>query len=146
MNGGRRLRLDGLVVVLVTHIVPFILLRRQLEREYAAFRKQRHERFTGAPPAPQPQQTPLAYLHPDGGKDERAQELFQAGKVLSVEWCEGALTAKVACGNLCQYGSSYVCRLLPWVNIVCTCPNFAQYGGYCKHLRAALLKVPRLPK
>jgi hypothetical protein len=35
----------------------------------------------------------------------------------------------------------YICRLLPWPEITCACENFQAVGGYCIHLRAALLQV-----
>lgn len=48
-SGGRRLRLDRLVVVLVKELVPQQLARRSLARRLAAEKVARNQRFTGRP-------------------------------------------------------------------------------------------------
>lgn len=140
MSGGHRLRLDELVVVLIKHVVRFLLARRQLQRQLEIQKLQRHVQYTGSAPTQSPAEIPLAFYQPDEAKDARAQALLSADKVISVEWCMPMLTAKVLSDNLFRV-EPYICRLLPWSEILCTCVNFESVGGYCKHLRAALLKV-----
>ena len=53
------------------------------------------------------------------------------------------LIAKVEPENVFG-GEPYICCLLPWKMVTCSCPSFQSVGGYCKHLRAALLKVDTL--
>jgi uncharacterized Zn finger protein len=65
-----------------------------------------------------------------------------AGLVLKIEYREGCLSAQVNSQNLFRAGAQpYVCRVLPWSDITCACESFQAVGGFCKHLRAALLKV-----
>ena len=59
-------------------------------------------------------------------------------KVLGVEWLADVLVAKVGSENAFRT-EQYTCCLLPWKMVTCGCPNFQSVGGYCKHLRAALL-------
>jgi SWIM zinc finger len=71
---------------------------------------------------------------------------LDAGKVVSVVVRADTLIALVQTENLfnSEPGSGsapYTCCLLPWARVACDCPNFQSVGGYCKHLRAALLKV-----
>lgn len=67
---------------------------------------------------------------------------LDAGKVVSVVVRAGTLVALVQSENLFSGESEpYTCCLLPWARVTCDCPNFQSVGGYCKHLRAALLKV-----
>lgn len=65
-----------------------------------------------------------------------------AGKVVAVEVRSNTLRAIVHSENLFrERADPYTCWLLPWELIACTCASFKAVGGYCKHLRAALLKV-----
>ena len=68
-----------------------------------------------------------------------------ARMVEKVEFKAGTLSAQVTSENLFRGRSEpYICRLLPWSAIMCTCEYFQAVGGYCKHLRAALLQVSKL--
>jgi SWIM zinc finger len=65
-----------------------------------------------------------------------------ARMVEKVEFKAGSLSAQVTSENLFRgRDEPYICRLLPWGEITCSCENFQAVGGYCKHLRAALLQV-----
>lgn len=144
MNSGRRVRADGLVVVLVKKITPFIFARRRLQGDMADFPEQRHAQFTGnsVPVATPAKEPPLAYFAPDSDRDQRAEELVKSGSVTSVEFSAGTLTAKVVSQDLHRMRAApYVCRLWPWVDILCTCVDFLRCGGFCKHLRGALIEV-----
>lgn len=144
MNSGRRVRMDGLVVVVIREIIPFIFARRRLEGEMAAFRQQRHAQFTGnsVPVATPTKAPPLAYFAPDADRDQRADGIVKGGGVVSVEFRDGVLSAKVVSQDYHRMRAApYICRLWPWADIMCTCADFTRCGGFCKHLRAALIVV-----
>ena len=133
-----------LVVVLVKKITPFIFSRRRLEGEMAKLRQERHAQFTGSslPVTTPSKQPPLAFFKPDSERDQRAEELFQSGSVVSVEFRAGVLSAKVVSQDFHRMRADpYICRLWPWAEIMCTCADFLRCGGFCKHLRAALIQV-----
>jgi hypothetical protein len=144
MNSGRRVRADGLVVVLVKKITPFVFSRRRLQGELTRLRQDRHFQFTGTTVAAvtPTKQPPLPYYKVDDARDARAQELFAAGKVTKVEFRADTLSALVVSEDLHRMRANpYVCRLWPWGDVMCTCVDFLRNGGYCKHMRAALLRV-----
>ena len=52
------------------------------------------------------------------------------------------LSAKVVSQDFHRIRAApYICRLWPWADIMCTCPDFLRCGGFCKHLRGALIEV-----
>ena len=144
MNSGRRVRADGLVVVLIKKITPFIFSRRRLQGALAEFQERRHAQFTGnsVPVVTPVKEPPLAYFTADSDRDLRAEELVTNGSVASVEFRAGTLTAKVVSQDLHRMRAApYICRLWPWCDIMCTCADFVRCGGFCKHLRGALIEV-----
>lgn len=65
-----------------------------------------------------------------------------AGKVIDVRVRANALIVRVASENpFAERAEPYICYLLPFAMVSCTCLSFQAIGGYCKHLRAGLMKV-----
>jgi hypothetical protein len=78
-NGGHRLRVDVLVVLLVRNITPYVFTRLRLHSELEEHKKKRHTAATGSAPIPRRiprrERIPLAFYEPNEILDIRAQTM-----------------------------------------------------------------------
>ncbi|KAG9078377.1 hypothetical protein FS749_009592 [Ceratobasidium sp. UAMH 11750] len=149
----RLLRFDVLVTLFVNEIVPSIFQQRRLR---ARENQLLHKTFAALPGGkevlehrnarPTPQK-PVAYLVADVQRDTEAQILFKGNYVSNP--CIQDLGIELTC-----YSSRPMLPGQPpiWYSMwfgydrrgSCSCPDFQQRGGACKHMRAALLKITAL--
>ncbi|KAF8707390.1 hypothetical protein RHS03_04322, partial [Rhizoctonia solani] len=151
-RGGRRVRVDTLVTVLATKIAPSIFQQRRLEEEERIMLR---KAFEGAPGASQlldntqqkPIEAPVAFLEPDARRDSDAARILKLNRL-------GAPTVQptgiqLACWSLNTANASgtavaYAIWLGYDSTASCSCADFRQRGGACKHIRAAIVQVRAL--
>ncbi|CAE6484143.1 unnamed protein product [Rhizoctonia solani] len=89
-------------------------------------------------------QAPVAYLSPDPRRDEDAQLLLKQNKLSSPKiHTRGIELTCTSTQSTDVYGRPLAYNI--WLGFdqiaMCTCPDFQQRGGACKHMRAALCRV-----
>lgn len=164
-RGNRRLRVDILVKLLVTKILPAIFEQRSLElQEDDRWRRLLLTLPGGATLVGELSSTtgqaklpPVAYLVPNESRDQAAAQLLQENQmsVPSIDprtrnflfSCYSSL-ATVYDPNPTLYNIAIATE----GNAGCDCLDFTQRGGACKHIRAALIWIetrrqedPRMP-
>ncbi|KAF7790324.1 hypothetical protein EIP86_001278 [Pleurotus ostreatoroseus] len=153
-RGQKRLRLDVLVNILVTQIIPSIFEQRALE----AVEELRWEQMVSKLPGGKElvesihssktsvSPLPVAYLVPDESRDNAAQDLLKNRQLglptvntermsLDFECYSSIATVHDTCPT------KYQLHLTLTGRGSCTCPDFQLRGGACKHLRAALCSL-----
>ncbi|KAL0564510.1 hypothetical protein V5O48_017535 [Marasmius crinis-equi] len=154
-KGGRRLRLDVLLMLLVTKILPAIFRQRQMERadrlwwaDVARRRLQGGEKLIQAGKTSNKLSTagPVAYLTPDTERDTAACRLLEHNQLATPEInAEGTYLTFQCYSSLAVAHEEnpviYTIRLHFNGLASCTCPDWMSRGGACKHLRAALAKT-----
>ncbi|KAJ6554321.1 hypothetical protein B0H19DRAFT_948613, partial [Mycena capillaripes] len=156
-NGGRRLRVDVLIHALVIYILPSIFEERRLNQEQAmriaalirllpggASLLEQKKKGKVLPPVPK-----IAYLLSDPDRDERARELVVNGQISAP-----TLLPANAGFSLTSYSSRilaidsnptiYTIRIGFNGIATCKCRDFKEWGGACKHIRGALIRLDDL--
>ncbi|KAJ7237959.1 hypothetical protein C8J57DRAFT_1246702 [Mycena rebaudengoi] len=151
-NGGRRLRVDVLIQILIIHILPSIFQERRLYleqdlriaaqvRQLPGGQSLLQNRAAGKQNTTVPK---VAYLIPDQGRDERANLIIdhrQIGAPILLPDNSGFIftcyssEALEVDTNPVQYTINVLFNGV----VKCTCPDFSNHGGACKHIRAAFL-------
>lgn len=147
-NGGRRLRVDVLLKLLVTKVLPSIFEQRAMEQEDRKMRENQIRSIPGglallARPR-EPQLPTPAHLTPDPTRDVSASVLVQNKQISTPTFTDSGLTFTCYSSLALEHEPSPVIY-----NIYlgfdgtgkCDCLDFAQRGGACKHMRAALLHM-----
>ncbi|KAJ7626694.1 hypothetical protein B0H17DRAFT_963315, partial [Mycena rosella] len=154
-NGGRRIRVDVLIQILIIHILPSIFQERRLYRDQelriAAQVRQLpggtsllKNRSSGKQIIPK-----IAYLLPDAQRTERARALLAAGQLGVPEFLPDTNTLVSTCysSDALEIDSEpikYTISIGLDGVATCTCPDFEKHGGACKHIRGALLLLDTL--
>ncbi|EKM56355.1 uncharacterized protein PHACADRAFT_27236 [Phanerochaete carnosa HHB-10118-sp] len=152
-KGGRRLRIDVLVNILVFHVLPSVFRQRRLDAQEAARREAIMRTLPGGQALIQARQfassaaplEPLAYYVPDEAREHAAGQLVigQQISVPSLDETSKALTFQCY-SALATQGEinpvEYTVSLGLDGYSSCTCPDFSKRGGFCKHMRAAILR------
>lgn len=156
-RGGRRLRVDVLINLLITKIFPSIFEQRTAERHDAniweaqmqslpggeALLKSKHESKTGSA-APT-----VAYLYPNEKRDLAAAELI-SNKQINIPAVDANGLTFMCHSSLAldfeKAPETYTIVLGLDGSANCTCLDFLKRGGACKHIRAALLRLDNLRK
>ena len=149
-RGGRLLRFDELVVMLVRRITPMILGHVRLEARYIEQLALRRKEYGIAAPINRrlierefPQ---VAFLDDSQARTTSAERLVSQSKINGLEVADGRLYVNVESENPVRLGQPYrVCIYGQTAKDVrCECLDFLSKGGACKHLRAAEIFINRL--
>ena len=147
------MRLDLLVRVLVEDTLPGIFKRtrlRQREKELIDRRirslpggDRLVEKFSQSFATP----TPVAFFQPDIARDREASILLERKQISTPEFSNEGFT--FTCYSSLALASDinptvYTVNLQLFGQANCTCSDFQNRGGACKHIRAALLKLDQL--
>jgi hypothetical protein len=157
-RSGNRLRFDLFIHHLVCKILPVIFAQRRMNREHrlwvekrftAAFGGQAavlREKHQGNSTAPRNSITAvLSWFSPDSDRDAKARSLFLAGRLHQIDagrpyeiWASCAATqADIHDPNHPRYWLT----IHPTGSATCTCLDWLNRGGACKHLRALRLAI-----
>jgi hypothetical protein len=150
-RGGRRIRVDTLVFMLALKVAQSIFQQRRLKEEE---REMIRNALQGVPGADEllgsqramhsPIETPVAYLCPDARRDKEANILLQHRRVSWLVIHEKGVELTCWSAKSKDAGGAPIAYII-WLGFdkvaLCTCPNFRQQGGACKHMRAALRHV-----
>ncbi|RDX44477.1 hypothetical protein OH76DRAFT_1322336, partial [Lentinus brumalis] len=164
-RGNRRLRIDVLLHLLITSIIPSIFAARaleerehtrlmgmlktvpggaqlveQCERSRTARRSDKSSPLTAAP---------YAFLAPDLSRDTQAAELLSAHQISVPTYVEHLRAFEFECfSSLATPTDAHPLQYTIVVGLdgsaACSCPDFRYHGGACKHLRAAILRLGTL--
>ncbi|KAJ7020574.1 hypothetical protein C8F04DRAFT_1274879 [Mycena alexandri] len=132
-NGGRRIRVDILIQVLIIHILPSIFQERRLYRD--------QELRLVIPK--------IAYLLPGAERTARANTMLSAGQIGVPTFEQAENSFKFVCysSEALEIESDpvkYTISVGLDGVVTCTCLDFEKHGGACKHIRGALLMLKRL--
>ncbi|KIJ29355.1 hypothetical protein M422DRAFT_269311 [Sphaerobolus stellatus SS14] len=150
-RGGRRLRADMLLHLLVTKVLPSIFDQRRFEAQEAmrwenmirnlpggeALLKARAESGHLARPN-------IGYLVPDAHRDTAAQGLYEHNQISVPAHCLDGLLFQCYSAFATEYDAQpQLYQIYFGYNGVatCSCLDFQSRSGACKHIRAALLKT-----
>jgi hypothetical protein len=153
-NGGRRIRVDVLIQVLVIHILPSIFQERRLYREQEQRIADQVRQLPGGAKLAKNQAgrqiiPKIAYLVPDDQRTERALALLAANQIGVPDFVAATNTFVFACYSSealeidTQPVQYKISMGLDGV-VTCTCPDFDKHGGACKHIRGGLLFLDKL--
>lgn len=147
-RAGRRLRFDVLIFRLIISILPCIYAHHRMINTYRLWKIDRFRVAAGgAAVAPAPRTSPmkaakaiLAWYEPDTRRDAAAQDIVNLARIISVLsqrqyelWASCAATG-ADMTNPCY--ERYWLTAHPSSSATCTCLDWLQRGGACKHLRA----------
>ncbi|KAI8974268.1 hypothetical protein BD414DRAFT_517646 [Trametes punicea] len=164
-RGGRRLRVDVLLHLFVFSVLPSVFEGRALEEKedqrieaqlrslpggdnlIRQMRTRHGEPSTSSAPSLRP--SPHAYLTPDAARDASATLLLENNQISVPTFHEHTLTF----GFDCFSSLATTFDVLPTCyniavgldgSAACSCLDFRERGGACKHVRAAIrrLKIP----
>lgn len=167
-HGGRRLRVDVLLRILVDKIVPGIFAQRRADeeelqvleerwkrlpggdevikkkRQQAQNHRARGRKWTGTAAASEPV---VFYLAPDASRDSSAQDLLDHRQISTPIFNDGifrftCFSAQALEGE--DQPTVYDIELRVEGTGACSCPDFQHRGGACKHLRAAVCHIRNL--
>lgn len=94
-----------------------------------------------------PVATPIAYLVPDSDKDAAAALILSGKQISAPEACDDGLTFSCYSSLALPFEDSpmtYSIFLGFGGTANCSCKDFCQRGGACKHIRSALLRLGSL--
>jgi AraC-like DNA-binding protein len=153
-HGGRRLRLDVLLKLLVTKVLPSIFQERAMERKDVQIWEAQIRRLPGGDALLEQRGLPkataptIAYLTYDEGRNAAAAEIIQNNQINSVpDFDDKRLTFKCFSSTTLDFeanSQTYTVHLGLDCTASCECHDFRKRGGACKHIRAALLRVEAL--
>ncbi|CAK5263752.1 unnamed protein product [Mycena citricolor] len=158
-NGGRRLRIDVLLNALVCFILPSIFEERRLYLEQSSRLSAMIALLPGGADLLNKKQMSsvevvserpkVAYLNPDSGRDSRASRLLEARQISVPEMMPGNMGLLFTCYSsqaLSSEANPITYNIRAGFNgvVTCTCMDFVQEGGACKHIRAALLRAKEI--
>nr|VWO97430.1 Linoleate diol synthase [Ganoderma boninense] len=156
-RGGRRLRVDVLLHVIVFSILPAIFEARRLDSDEDARIATQIRSLPGGAELlrtrttsqQQADQRLYAYLCPDPERDAAAQALLEHNQISVPTYHEQSRTFDFDCfSSLATVHDAvpvmYALSLGLNGAATCTCPDLQNRGGACKHLRAALLRLEHL--
>lgn len=149
-HGGRRIRVDVLVMILGVKIAPSIFQQRRIEEEEREMLRKALRDIPGGDAVMsggvkvEPIRAPLAYVENDPGRETAAWWLVHSRRIGSPFIQDTGIqltcvSAQVSGGPSDSNTPTYYTIWLGFDSTAsCTCPDFQQRGGACKHMRAAL--------
>ncbi|TFK78558.1 hypothetical protein K466DRAFT_507116 [Polyporus arcularius HHB13444] len=166
-RGNRRLRIDVLLHILITNILPSVFQARALERQEnvrltamlrdlpggAGLVKQLGVGNNGLRQRAQLQQSrrvlPYAILTPDPSRDAAAADFVAERQISVPEYNEHTRSFEFDCFSSLSTASDHVpteykIHIGVDGSAACSCPDFHRHGIACKHVRAALLRLDAL--
>ncbi|KAJ7023953.1 hypothetical protein C8F04DRAFT_1047632 [Mycena alexandri] len=152
-NGGRRLRVDVLIRILIIHILPSIFKERKLYREQSLRLAAQIRQLPGGQSLLQTQTKltvpGVAYLVADDARHQRAVDLINLRQIGMPSYLPERRGVFFSC-----YSSEaleveleplrYRITILFTGVATCECTDFRKNGGACKHIRAALILLDHL--
>lgn len=147
-KGGRRVRTDVLIVMLAQTIPYSMFEKRRLQHMERLAIQKALAKIPGGQKVVEdrvhqkgPIEAALAYLVQDAGRDEAAKEILRQ-RAISYPAVEST-GLRLTCASLRPLGASESCpTYYVWLGFdgvgSCSCPDFVNRGGACKHMRAAL--------
>ncbi|KAJ7610601.1 hypothetical protein DFH06DRAFT_1016591 [Mycena polygramma] len=153
-NGGRRIRVDILIQILIIHILPSIFQERRLYRDQELRIAEQVRRLPGGASLLQNRQKgrvipKIAYLLPDSERTARAHAMLSAGQIGVPTFSQVDNSFVFVC-----YSSEaleieaepvkYAISVGIDGVVTCDCLDFKKHGGACKHIRGALLLLENL--
>lgn len=169
-HGGRRLRVDVLIWILVHKITPAIFSQRRAEAEELHILEERWRRLPGGQEIVEKKRTQarllrergrkqndsvgtpaLFYLMSDKARDEAAADILAQKQISSPEFIPNESSYLFTCYStqaleVNDLPTVYGIELRLSGKATCNCLDFMNRGGACKHLRAALLQLDHLRK
>jgi len=152
---GRRLRVDVLLRLLATKILPTIFEQRAAERNDTRIWEAQMRTIPGgasllkdmlasgsAPAVPT-----IAYLVPDESRDQAAAEILGNNQIEIPSFTDTGLTFVCHSSLALAFENnpvSYMITLGFDGSATCECLDFVKKGGACKHIRAAVLRLDNL--
>lgn len=163
-RGNRRLRIDVLLHLLITNILPSVFQARALERQEnirltamvqelpggVELVKQLGIGKNGLRRVRQSCRTiPYAILTPDPSRDAGAADLVAERQISAPEYIEHTHSFEFDCFSSLATESDkvptqYKIHIGVDGSAACSCPDFLRHGIACKHIRAALLRLEAL--
>lgn len=149
-RGGRRIRVDVLLIALVTNTIPSIFRKRRADARFIAWSNARfnlddvptlHSSTTA--PDPPRSMPPLAWMEPDAKRDAEAAYIYAQRRIDLVR-SQDMTSLSGTCLSSHSFRTDFVLKhyniciySTQWAT--CDCPDFLKNGGACKHLCAAYL-------
>lgn len=150
LHSGHRLRFDSLIHLLITRILPDIFKHRKTQSDYNNWLALRFREQAGgidlveahkseAKERNARRKVPLCWWVNHANRDMAAKEIISSGKI------------KISCSNGDGYIATCTASHVPGAkheflvydlycnrdgDAACTCPDFQNHSGACKHLRA----------
>ncbi|KAI0090066.1 hypothetical protein BDY19DRAFT_1035947 [Irpex rosettiformis] len=153
-NGGRRLRVDILVHVLILHALPSIFQQRMVED--LEIRRQEtllktlpggeaivdgRKRISDAPIS----LPPIAYWDEDDLRDHAAAELVTNNQISTPVASDSSdmftFTCYSSLTTVQDQNPTLYTIAIGKETTTCSCPDFRRRGGACKHIRAAIVRA-----
>ena len=160
-RAGKRLRLDFLVYLLVIQILPGIFAHRSMHERYYSWLSARFSTQAGgvdlvaaraltAMPAPATPIVPVAWWSSEA-EDARVLEakyIISRSRISKVQWLDlytiiGTCASSIVDIRVPDH-KHYNVRLNVYGWACCTCPDFNNNCGACKHLWTLRLSIPML--
>ncbi|KAF8960687.1 hypothetical protein BDZ97DRAFT_1760510 [Flammula alnicola] len=156
-RSGNRLRFDVFIHHLVFKILPVIFAQRRMKREHASWVNTRFSAASGGHVLQAEKRNGnssklkgsagavLAWFAPETNRDAKARNLFLAdrlcqilsGRPYEIWACCAATKADIQD----PYHPRYWLTIHPTGSATCSCPDWLNNGGACKHLRALRLAI-----
>ncbi|KAI0040770.1 hypothetical protein FA95DRAFT_1472805, partial [Auriscalpium vulgare] len=151
-HSGKRLRCDVLSYHLVFQVLPRVFASLRLRVDLQDWKGKRFDKAAGGVAlAPSRRSTaeekgiPLAYYTPHPSRDVAAADILKSGRLVPVPslrpyevWASCATSAAILSND--RY-PRYWLTVHASGAANCTCPDWLQRGGLCKHLRALLIST-----
>ncbi|KAK1226363.1 hypothetical protein PQX77_010670 [Marasmius sp. AFHP31] len=143
-HSGHRLRFDYLVLLLCTRILPGIYNRRLVQSRYTEWLTERFKDKAGGKDLVRRQESSqkqgkgggVCWWPEDESRDQQARTIMSLQRVI---WSPSTTDPDTFVGRCLSSKSNEACYHLLMHRIgraSCTCLDFQEHGGACKHLRA----------
>ncbi|KAG9218432.1 hypothetical protein CCMSSC00406_0007967 [Pleurotus cornucopiae] len=146
LHSGHRLRFDTLIHFLVTEILPGVFSARNARAEYAKWLVERFRPYAEGQNLAQIQSERenvdrhRAWWEADSQRDTEASVIVNQGKLANICRSSDNLSIHAAC--LASDPRYHYDLTLSRTGVgSCSCPDFKQRGGACKHMRALRLVI-----
>lgn len=155
-RNGRRVRLDVLINILITKVLPSIFEQRSIDQMQrlaweACLRHAGAEHLIKRSGAASFRGPSIAWLTPDETRDAAATALFERNQIGAPELYLSEPITRLTLQ--CSSAFALEVEVLPTIYTItleidgavsCSCSDFIHRGGACKHIRAALKRLDAL--
>ncbi|TDL28464.1 hypothetical protein BD410DRAFT_695097, partial [Rickenella mellea] len=154
-RGNRRLRLDVLLNLVITKVLPSIFDQRAMDRAENLRWEMRIRALRGGEALLSARNKPaivlpsVAYLKADPTRHEAAISILNNKQISAPDWVEKKNKLIFTCYSSVAVAADTDPTIYNlWLGFDgmahCECQDFGQRGGACKHIRAAVLRVSEL--